>query len=179
MSIDEYLDFEESASTRHEYVGGELYAQAGASRRHNLIAMNVAGLLWSASRGTSCQVFQSDMRVRVGDQAVYYPDVMVVCDAGDTGEGYATSPCLIVEVLSPSTASTDRREKLLEYRRLPSLKAYLIVFQDEARAIRHWRDDEGAWWHAEVAGEGRIPLPCPELTLTLSDIYQGVTTTTE
>jgi Uma2 family endonuclease len=174
MTIDEYLAFEETSGVRHEFVGGDLYAQAGASRRHNLIAMNMAALLWNAARDGDCHVFQNDMKLRIADEAIYYPDVMVVCDRADDGDLYVTNPCLVVEVLSPTTASIDRREKLLAYRRIPALKAYVILFQDEVRAIRHWRDDEGAWWQAEVANEGRVPLPCPRLDLTLADIYRGI-----
>lgn len=174
LTVEEYLSFEEPSSVRHEYVGGELYALAGATDRHNRLAMNISGHLWSAARGGPCRVYGSDMRLRAAEDLFYYPDVTVVCDEQDTEEMYKTSPCVAVEVLSPSTASTDRREKVLAYRRLPSLKAYVIVYRDEVHVERHYRDPQGAWWHAEVVSDGRVPFPCPEIELTLAEIYEGL-----
>jgi Uma2 family endonuclease len=113
------------------------------------------------------------MRVRIGDDVVYYPDVQVVCDPADTEQMYTTSPCVVVEVLSPSTASIDLREKVLAYRRIESLQAYVIVYRDERRVMRHYRDG-GTWWDAELSGEGIVPFPCPELELTLAEIYRGL-----
>jgi Uma2 family endonuclease len=84
------------------------------------------------------------------------------------------APCLVVEVASPSTAVIDRREKLVAYKRIPTLEAYVIVEQDERRVQRHWRDDQGVWWDAEVSGQGQVPFPCPETTPTLDEIYAGV-----
>jgi Uma2 family endonuclease len=177
MTIDEYLAFEETSGVRHEFVGGDLYAQAGASDAHNRIALNIASRLLGAAGDGPCRVYMSDMKLAIADESVYYPDVMVTCDPNDTDAYVKNNPCLVIEVLSPSTASIDRREKLLAYRRIPALKAYVILFQDEVRAIRHWRDDEGAWWQAEVANEGRVPLPCPRLDLTLAEIYRGIDVT--
>jgi Uma2 family endonuclease len=174
-TVDEYLAIEEASATKHEYVAGQLYALSGASDRHNSIAMNIAAQLWSAARDGPCRVYGSDMRLRIFDDAVYYPDVQVVCDPTDTEAMYKTSPCVVVEVLSPSTQSIDLREKLMAYRRLDSLQAYVIVYRDEMRVLRHYRDDNGAWFVAEVASaEGRVPFPCPEIVLTLADMYQGL-----
>ena len=165
---------EEESALKHEYVAGELYALAGASDRHNLIAGNILARLWNAARGGACQVYGSDMRLRVGDEAVYYPDVQVVCDPTDTEEQYTSSPCVVVEVLSPSTETIDKREKLLAYRRIATLQAYIIIYRDQKRVKRHWRDQNGAWWDAEVQDQGRVIFPSPELTLTLDEIYEGV-----
>jgi Uma2 family endonuclease len=174
LSVEDYLELEETSSIRHEYVAGEVYALAGATDRHNGIAMNIAGHLWAAARGGPCRVYGSDMKVRVGDDAFYYPDVQVVCDPVDTEEQYKSRPCLVVEVLSPSTESIDRREKLLAYRRLDSLQAYVIVYRDGRRVVRPWRDEPGAWWNADVSGQGRVPFPCPPLELSLDEIYEGL-----
>ena len=99
-------------------------------------------------------------------------DVQVVCDAADTEQMYKTSPCVVVEVLSPSTQSIDLREKLLAYRLIDSLRAYVIVYRDEMRVLRHYRDENGTWWDADVSGAGRVPFPCPVVELTLADIYR-------
>ena len=117
------------------------------------------------------------MKLRVPDDAFYYPDVMVVRDPDEAGDEalYQSAPCLVVEVTSPSTESIDRREKLLSYRKLPSLKVYLIVDQQEMRVERHWHDEAGQWWQAEAVGqEGIVPIPCPETVLTLPQIYEGL-----
>lgn len=174
LDVDEYLCLEEASSTRHEYVGGEIYAHAGASDRHNRIAGNIFAHLWEAVRGGPCRVYMSNMKVRVAEDALYYADVQVVCDPSDIGELYKTRPCLVVEVLSPSTEAIDRREKLMAYRRLSSLQAYVIVYQDEPRVVRHWRDERGGWWQAEVHGEGQVPFPCAGIELSLADIYEGL-----
>jgi Uma2 family endonuclease len=173
-TIEDYLTLEEASSTKHEYVGGQLYALAEASDRHNRIAMSIAARLWTAAGDGPCRVYGSDMRMRIANDAVYYPDIQVVCDPADTEELYKTSPCVVVEVLSPSTESIDLREKLLAYRRLESLRAYVIVYRDELRVLRHYRDDAGAWSDLEVVGEGRVCFPCPELDLTLAEIYRGL-----
>jgi Uma2 family endonuclease len=174
MTIEEYLELEERASVRHEYVGGELVAQAGASRRHNIIATNLNNHLSAAIESGACQVFQSDMKLRIADDAMYYPDVMVVCDPTDTDERFVERPCLVIEVLSPATATTDKREKLLSYRRIPTLEAYLIVSQDARHVVRHWRDSKGAWWREELVGEGSMLLSCPHTELQFGQIYKGI-----
>ena len=177
LSVEEYLKLEEVAATRHEYVGGKIYDHAGDTSRHNRISVNIVALLWNAARGGPCRVYGSDMKLRVPDEAFYYPDVMVVCDPDEAGEEalYQDSPCLLVEVTSPSTEAIDRREKLLAYRKLPSLKAYLIVDQEALRVERHWHDDAGQWWQAEAVGtDGIVPVPCPETGLMLPQIYEGL-----
>lgn len=174
LSLEDYLRLEERATARHEFVAGQIHALAGTSRRHNRIALNLAGRLTAAARGTPCRVYMSDVKLKVADDVVYYPDVMVAC--GPPGEHplLETAPCLVVEVLSPGTEQIDRREKLLAYKAIPGLRTYLIVHQDRPRVERAWRDEEGNWWDADVADEGRVPLPCPEVVLTLEEIYEGV-----
>jgi Uma2 family endonuclease len=175
LTVEEYLELEEQSALRHEYAGGKIYAHAGGTSRHNAIAVNIVALLWNAARGGPCRVYNSDMMLRAAEDAFYYPDVMVVCGPDEAGEDalYQHSPCLVVEVTSPSTEIIDRREKLLAYKKLSSLRAYLILDQQEMRLERHWRDEADQWWQAEVsAPESVIPLPCPETELTLQQIYE-------
>jgi Uma2 family endonuclease len=173
MSVEEYLEFERNSPLKHEYVGGHLYAMVGVSVRHSLISGNTFGALWAA-RGRHCRVHQSDMRVRVPGGLYYYPDVMVACGLGPDDPFVEDAPCLIVEVLSPSTQSVDRREKLLSYRTIPSLSTYLIIEQDMRSVERHYRDD-GGQWQSEFIADGTVPVPCPaDVTLTVAGIYDGV-----
>jgi len=173
-SVEEYLELEEASAFRHEYVGGIIYDHAGATKRHNRITLNIASRLLAASRGGPCRVYSSDVKLRAAEDLFYYPDVMVAC--GPEGESplYEDSPCLVVEVVSPSTASIDRREKMLAYRRIPSLEAYLIFDQESPRAERHWRNERGEWLQGEVVSGGVVPFPCPKTEVLLTEIYEGL-----
>ncbi len=174
MTVEEYLEMERESPVRHEFVGGAIYAFAGASEAHNLIALSVASHLRAVARDGPCRVLMGDVKLFVSDQAVYYPDVMVVCDPDDNDTHVKHRPCLLIEVLSPSTASVDRREKLLAYRGIPSLRAYVMLYQDVARATVHSRDEHGSWWEDEVPPTGRIRIPCPETELSMAEIYEDV-----
>ncbi len=134
FSIDDYMAWEAKQVERHEYVGGEVFVRESASSVHNIINGNLAIGLRSALRGTPCHVFLIDMKLRVeAADAVFYPDVLVTCDARDKGPDADTAkchPCLIVEVLSESTATYDRGLKFEHYRGIDTLKEYLLVEQD-------------------------------------------------
>jgi Uma2 family endonuclease len=173
MTVAEFLRFEELSEIRHEYVAGELYAMSGVTRRHNRISMNVAVSLRAACGDGPCETLAIDVMLRVADDTIYYPDVMVACDGGDEASRVVTDACLVVEVTSPSTRRTDRREKLAAYRRCPSVQAYLVVEQGERLVERHWRDGAGAWQH-ETLTSGAIPIPCPSTALSIDEIYRGV-----
>ena len=173
MSVEEYLRFENAAETKHEYVAGEVYAMEGGTMRHARIVSNIVGRLLPAVRGGPCQVVWS-IKCRTPDDRFYYPDVMVVCKPGRDSDQVRRDPCLVVEVTSPSTARIDRGEKLDGYRQIASLQAYVIVDHRRRRVERHWRVATGAWRHADVAGSGTVPVPCPEVALTLDEIYEGV-----
>jgi Uma2 family endonuclease len=173
LTVEEYLRFEESSPVRHEYVAGAVYAMAPVRARHHRIVSNIYGRVWTALRGRACEAFRESFMLRAGD-ALYYPDVMVVCAPIGEDETIADDACLIVEVTSPSTAGTDRREKLANYKKLPSLRAYLIVDQRRRRVERHIRDEAGEWWQSTVTGDEPIPLPCVDLAITLAEIYEGV-----
>lgn len=173
---------EEASATKHEYVDGEIfdyhtteiYGLAGATAAHNLIAGNLYALLWNAARGTPCRVFGSDMRLRIGDSKIYYPDVQVVCDPTDREANHKRRPCLIIEVLSPSTEAIDQREKWAAYRNLESLRAYLIVWRDQMRILHHYRAEEDQWFTAIHGRGSSFMLECPEVRLQLDDIYEGI-----
>jgi Uma2 family endonuclease len=176
MTEAEYLAFEAASPLKHEYVLGwvRVHALAGALENHNLIAMNLSGEFWLASRKKGCRTYGSDMRLRVSGELSYYPDVTVVCDPGDADPRHKTRPCVLVEVLSPGTAAIDRGEKLLAYRGIESLQTYLIVSSVERRVERHWRDEQGAWHRADLFGNGTLAIPCLDLQLSLEAIYAGI-----
>ena len=179
LTVEDYLELELMSEIRHEFVAGEVHTHAGGTRRHDVISGNIFASLWTIARGGLCRVHTADRLLQASEGVFYYPDVMVVCppenEPGDDSALFEDSPCLVVEVTSPSTESIDRREKLLAYRNITSLKAYLIVDQRELRVERHWRDESGRWWRAEAVGmEGVVPIPCLETELTLPRIYEGL-----
>ncbi len=175
VSVEEYLELEERSEIRHEYVGGMLHERHVSNDRHNRIVVNLLVKLADAAEEAPCQVYAVDMRLRIGD-VFYYPDVMVACEPPETDNPiWRTDPCLVVEVLSPTSVSTDQREKLLAYRSVPSVETYLMVHQDIQRVERHFRNEKGEWARADHVRDGYIPIPCPETRLTLAGIYRGLT----
>ncbi|HXV85323.1 MAG TPA: Uma2 family endonuclease [Gemmatimonadales bacterium] len=173
MTLDHYLAFEERSPFKHEYVGGEVYAMSGVTTRHNLITLNIATYLRAAARARRCKVFATDVKVRAADR-VYYPDVMVACGKAANVDLIVEAPTLVVEVTSPSTRATDRREKLDTYRRIPSLRVYLIVDQRRKYVLAYRRGPRGEWTRQEFSGEGRIALGALNTRITLDQIYEGV-----
>ena len=168
VSIENYLAGERISQVRHEYVSGTIFAMAGASKRHNVISLNVASSLRTASR--ECVTRMADVLVRI-DQALYYPDVMVVCEPNNDSF-VETSPCLIVEVLSDSTEAIDRREKLNAYRKISQLKAYVLIAQN-ARLVDVYRRNGISWTLETYAADDVIQLDCPKTLLTLASVYDG------
>ena len=176
MTSSDYLRFEEKAATKHEFVDGFMFAVAGAGDNHNLITLNIGALLRSAARGTTCRVYVSDMKLEVAGGAYYYPDVLVTCDENDLGSNIKKHPCLVFEVLSESTSDIDRGEKLLNYRKLASLQAYILVSQTKRLVEVYRLVDDGSWRH-DILEAGALELPCLPLTLPFDGIYEDVDVT--
>ena len=171
LSVDEYLVGEVESQVRHEYVDGEVYAMVGASDRHGLITLNLAGLL-SQRLPDRCQVFSSDMKVgiRTAERDIfYYPDVLVSCDPRDREPYYRQYPCLVVEVLSPHTARLDRFEKFMFYRQLDTLLEYVLVSQDYRQVEVFRRSDQ---WHGTRYTTGEVPLQSVDLAVTIDAVYR-------
>ena len=174
LSAENYLELEESSEERHEFLGGYLYAMAGGSQKHSRIVGNIFATLWQKAVDKNCRIHQEGMKLRVEASAFYYPDVMVVCGKEEPDPYFETEPCILVEVLSPSTKHIDVREKMLEYKRLPNLQTYLIVDPDSLFVRHLWRDAEGDWQQQDVTGSGDLDMPCLGTSLKLSQIYRGV-----
>lgn len=180
LTVEEYRARERRSAVRHEYVDGRAYAMSGESRAHNQIAGNVFIRLREASRGTACRVSFESVRLVASNSREYYPDVVVACDPPPDDPYVETAPCVLVEVLSPSTKTTDRREKGPAYRGIPSLQAYLIVHQPQRRVEWFMRAADGAWLVADLVGNGTVTFPCPAradgtpVTMTFDEIYDGV-----
>jgi Uma2 family endonuclease len=179
LSVEEYLIGECQSEVRHEYIGGEVYAMAGASEEHNVVAGNAYIALATHLRGRRCRAFMTDMKVRlqiVGDEVLYYPDLMVTCDPRDTDRHFKRYPSVLVEVLSPDTERTDRREKLLSYLRIETLETYILVAQDRMEVTVFRRSNQ---WQPEILREPSdiLHLPHLEFQAPLSAIYEGLSAT--
>ena len=173
MSLEEYLEFERNSPVRHEFVGGHVYAMAGGTRRHSRIALNIVRALADAADGGPCRVHQSGMQVPTPDGPWYYPDVVVACGPEPDDPYIEDAPCVLIEVISPTTESTDRREKLLAYPRIPSLRAHLLVDENRTMVECHFRDDDGPW-RSLLVDSGAVSVPCLETEMQLTRIYEGV-----
>ncbi|MEL7244519.1 MAG: Uma2 family endonuclease [Cyanobacteria bacterium J06573_2] len=180
FTVEEYLELEKTSEIRHEYLGGQVFAMSGGSKEHNLIAGNIYSKFRSHLRGGSCSVFMAEMKVNIqltnrqNKSIYYYPDVVVTCDSDDKDRFSLNYPCLIIEVLSPSTEITDKREKLVNYRNLESLQEYVLISQDEIK-VEVYRKDNQSHWSLQILGkEDELHLNSIKLTLTMADIYEDV-----
>jgi Uma2 family endonuclease len=173
MTLEQYLAFEERSPIRHEYVAGEVYAMSGPTTRHNTISLNIHRHLHAYARARGCRVFVEAIKVAVLDR-VYYPDVIVACGKAAEVELIVDAPSVVVEVTSPSTRATDRREKLDAYMHIPSLQAYLIVEQRREQVIVYTRSYTGEWQRDQLDGDGEVPIEFLDCRLSLAQIYEDV-----
>lgn len=174
MGLEEFLRFENAHPDRHEFIAGEVFAMSGGTLRHSRIIQNISFTLTSRMRGGPCEVHSNIMKVQVGNDRIYYPDIVVLC-GGLPGDALVIhEPRVIVEVTSPSTVRTDRTDKLDAYRRLTSLETYLIVDSRRRRVDRHWRDRDGLWQWEQYLVDGGVPIPRLPTPLALDEIYEDV-----
>ena len=178
ISVDDYLLGEQQTDIKHEYLDGQVVAMGGASRAHGLLVMSLSALLLPAARQKHCQLFAPDMKLRLdhdGASYFYYPDLVLSCDPADRDPLFVRTPCLLVEVLSPSTERIDTREKLLAYRLLPSLREYLLLRQDTLHAELYQRRDDGGWTHQRLKQpDDAFSLLCLQVSVSLRDIYADI-----
>lgn len=176
LSWQDYIVREAQSQVRHEFVNGDIYAMAGASRNHNRIAGNVFAELHRQLEGKPCEPFMADMKLHIQqgqDEVGYYPDVIVSCDPRDNDRHFVENPSVIFEVLSSSTHRIDTREKLLAYQSVPGLQVYVMLHQDRIRAVVHRRSNQ--WW-PEILEDGNAILTLDEINvqIPLARIYQRV-----
>ncbi len=179
LTPEEYLAKERKAQYKSEYYDGEMFAMLGASREHNLIAGNVNGEARNQLRGRPCEVYQSDMRVKVSRTGLYtYPDVVIVCGEPrfeDAEVDTLLNPTVIFEVLSESTEGYDRGKKSEHYRRISSLREYVLIAQDRCHVERFTRQPDDRWtlWETDDL-QAVLELPSVGCELNLTEIYARV-----
>jgi Uma2 family endonuclease len=176
MSIEEYLDLDRrSSETRYEYLDGYVRMLAGGTPDHAKIAANVIGVLYGVLEGSTCGVYTSDVRVCLSETRYVYPDIAVSCDARDQEqEEMIQYPCLIVEVLSPSTEAYDRGRKLAYYRQCPSIREYVLV-DSQRQTVEVFRREKNTFWTYHAFGSGdEVELASLSVRFPLVKLYRNV-----
>jgi Uma2 family endonuclease len=177
---EEYLTLEREAEAKHEYLDGQVYAMAGGSPQHNQICFNVIGELHRQLKGTSCCGYTSDQKVRTDPMDLFsYPDLTIVCgepEFHDEHQDVILNPRVIIEVLSPTTATYDRGEKFSRYRQLKSLSDYILIAQD-GPSVEHYTRQKGRrpWlYNVETEMSAGIVIDSIKCRLKLADVYDRV-----
>ncbi len=176
-SIDDYLAGELASPIKHEYLGGYIYAMAGARNLHNLIGTNVIGTLHARLKGKKCRPFNSDTKIRVrlpSHVRFYYPDASVICRPNPPEDSFQDEPSVLFEVLSNKTRRLDEGEKKDAYLTIPSLSVYVLVEQDAPVLTVYRRSKQGDFVREVYEAAALLPLPEVEIDLPLADIYDGV-----
>lgn len=182
-TAEEYIALERSATIKSEFHDGQIYAMTGASRAHSLITLNIGGELRSQLKNRPCEAYLTDMRVKAAEARSYhYPDIAVVCGKPEFEDSHVDTllnPTLLIEVLSPSTEAYDRGGKFAHYRKVESLREYLLVMQDQASIERYVRQGE-VWMLTETLGlEASVALESINCVLSLREVYHKVLDDTE
>jgi len=172
ISEQDYLEGEKISEIKHEYIDGNVYAMAGASKNHQRIIANLARHLGNYLNSSPCEVFFSDIKVRVDAKKYFYPDVIVVCENDDEDAYYTESPRIIVEVLSSSTRKFDHTLKRQFYQTLPSLEEYILIEQDFVQVAVYRKADS---WQSNFYYLGdTVTFQSLDFSLSVAEIYQHV-----
>lgn len=175
MSLHEYIEWENAQPDRNEYYRGEVFAMVGGRRTHGQVVVNLVRELSTALRGASCRVFSEGMKVQVADEAILYPDVFVTCDRADlTTDMVFRSPIVVVEVLSPTTQAYDRGLKFSLYRRIATLREYVLVDPDTRRVEAFRRGSDDLWVLHDMSDEAVLAMPAIEVVVPLAEIFDGL-----
>ncbi len=179
LTPEQYLEIERKAEFKSEYYRGEMFAMAGAGREHNLLVAHLLRDLGNQLRAKSCEIYPSDMRVRVSSTELYtYPDVVVVCGQPkllDNRLDTLLHPHLIVEVLSPTTEAYDRGRKFEHYQTIESLSEYLLLASDRVHADLYTRQPDGRWLLTSARRlEDSLNLQSVGCSLALAGLYERI-----
>jgi Uma2 family endonuclease len=175
----EYLEIERAAEFKSEFFEGEVFAMAGGTPQHSLIATNLAGEFRIRLKNQTYTAYNTDLRIKIEPTGLLtYPDLSVICGplqfAAGTGDT-VVNLTLLVEVLSNSTEAYDRGRKFEHYRQIPTLREYLLVSQTEPRIEQFVRQSDGRWLLNEAAGmDKKLELPSLKITISLSEIFAKV-----
>ena len=178
MTAEEFLIWDATQTIKHEFVDGEVFAMAGADKAHVALSLNVAMALRQHLRGSACRTYMADTKVQVqveGANRFFYPDVLVSCSAADAADpAIVREPSLLVQVLSPSTAAYDRGDKFVAYRKLGSLREYVLIDSRSRRCDVYRLGPDGLWvLHPFEPGQD-VRLDSVALDITAADLWDEV-----
>lgn len=173
---EEYLAWEATQLEKHELIDGRVYAMSGGTRNHSAIKLNIASLIKTHLRGGGCKVFNSDLKINLLHSPNYtYPDLSVTCDDRDREHPlYITYPCLIVEVLSPSTEAYDRGKKFDKYRHNPNLVDYVLVSSEEMAIDIYHKNEAGDWLILSYREGDRVTLASINFSGAIEEFYEEI-----
>ncbi len=181
MTPEEYFAWEEKQLEKHELINGQvypmgIYGMSGGSKNHSLIAAKFITLFSNHLEESNCDTATSDLRIKiVGTNNYTYPDVSITCDERDkTTTQYITYPCLIVEVLSPSTETYDRSGKFRQYRKNPNLQDYLLVSSTTIEIDLYHKNEAGDWLIINYQAGDTIELKSINLSFAIEQIYRNL-----
>lgn len=176
ITPEEYFAWEEKQLEKHELINGQVYAMSGGSVNHSRIAIRFATMVDTHLDGSSCITGNSDLRINiVGTNNYTYPDVSVTCNDRDkTTTQYITYPCLIVEVLSPSTELYDRSGKFRLYRKNPHLQDYLLVSSTSIEMDLYHKNDAGEWLIINYQEGDTVELKSINLSFPIEQVYRSL-----
>ena len=175
LTLHEFLDWENQQVERHEFYRGEVFAMVGGRRIHGRVVVNLGAQLNLQLRGSPCQVFSEGMKVQIADDTILYPDLFVTCDPADLAtEMIFRAPTLVIEVLSPSTQGYDRSQKFALYRRLESLREYILVDPETQRIEGFRRGTDGLWVLHDMSQDEALECASISCRVALTDVFQGI-----
>jgi Uma2 family endonuclease len=175
LTLQAYLDWENNQPERHEFYRGEVFAMAGGRRSHGRVTANIVRHLGNQLEGAHCQVFSESMKIQIADDTILYPDVFVTCDRQDLQTDMIfRAPTLIIEVLSSPTQAYDRSQKFALYRRLPSLKEYVLIDPDTRRAEVFRINAEGLFVLLDMSESEMLELNSIDCRVAITEVFAGI-----
>ena len=175
LTLEAFLEWENAQDTRNEFHRGEVFAMLGARRSHGTVVSNLVRHLGNALDGSPCRVFHEGMKVRIADEAILYPDLFVTCDKADLAtEMLFKAPTLVIEVLSPATEGYDRSQKFALYRRLTSLKEYLLISPDTRRVEFFTRGADDLFVLHDMSESEAVRFRSLDISVPAAAVFAGL-----
>ncbi len=174
MTPEEFLVWEKTQEIRHEYVNGDVIAMAGGTIAHNDLAVSLLLRLAPHVKSRGCRINVADVKVQIR-RRYRYPDLVVTCDDRDKRAiNLFQYPKVIVEVMSPSTESTDRGKKWREYQSIDTLQEYVLISPDELAIEVYLRQVDGTWQYVTYESGSQFHLESLEFACAIEDIYESI-----
>ena len=175
LTLEAFLEWENAQDVRNEFYRGEIFALVGARRSYSTAVSNLVRHLGNALDGSPCRVFHEGMKIQVADEAILYPDVFVTCDKADLAtEMVFKAPVLVIEVLSPATEGYDRSQKFALYRRLSSLKEYVLINPETRRIESFTRGADDLFVFHDMSESGVLQFRSLDIGVPVVAVFSGL-----